>query len=284
VKRRITILLAWFERRDAIPALLGFRMPQPADDVRLHEARYEAARAALLARPPFGLPAPQLEPLPDVIADRGALAVERMRAYGHPRVRAGVLDLTRVLSFQKAITLDDIADRVAAAQPDDWPALAAITLPDPKRFDDEMVHGTFDRDGKGVTITSFNPNLRVGPIQQIVGAVPEAGQLVGFSIAFGSPYVHVVEYKGRCFLKDGYHRTYGLLARGITRVPCLYEQARSFSDVHSGGTTHVTQEYLLGDHPPLLTDALEPLLTETVEQQLFRKVVRIRAEEFVVPV
>jgi hypothetical protein len=101
---------------------------------------------------------------------------------------------------------------------------------------------------------------------------------------FGTGHVHVVEYKGRHFLKDGYHRCYGLLARGITRVPAIYERARSFADVHSGGTTFVSQEYLLGTHPPMLTDFHCPAVSATVSQQAFRKVVRIRAEEFVVNV
>jgi hypothetical protein len=286
LNRPLRVLLAWFERKDAVSALLNFRLPEAGDDLRPLEAQYDAARAALAARPPFDEPPPLLEPLPETIAEHGRRIADRMRTATRdekpPReLDTGVIDLSRVISFQKAVALDALEGRVGAISQDDWTALANLCLPESTAGDDSL-RGTFDKDGKGITLTSFNPNLRVTPVQQIPSLSNEAGPAVGFQVIFGLPYLHVVEYRNRVFLKDGYHRAHGLLSRGITRVPCLWERARSFQDVYGGGSTFISQEYILGTHPPLVRDFNDTGVAATVQQQSFRRVIRIRAEEFVV--
>lgn len=286
--RPVQVLLAWLERIDAISALLGFRLPADGEDVSIHAATYDAQRAVMLARPAFE-PAPlEIVPLPASIAQRGEDLLRTLRPVAEPReftgsrLSAGVVDLTRLLSFQKAVSLEHIAQRVGTVAPDDWETLADICLPVMAAA--EELNGTFDKDGRGVTIASLNPNLRVGPVRTVTLPDAAASRLIGFTLMFGTPHVHIVEYKGRWFLKDGYHRCYGLLARGVTRAPVVVERARSFADVHGGGTTLVSQEYLLGSHPPRLTDFHDPAVSATVTQQALRKVIRIRAEEFVVNV
>lgn len=287
MRRPVQVLLAWLDRMEAISALLGFRLPAEGEDVSVHATTYEAQRAALLARPAF-VPAPlAIDPLPASIAERGEATLRTLRPAIETRdvatrLSAGIVDLSRLLSFQKAVNLEHITQRVAAAAPDDWDALAELCLP--AAAPDEELSGTFDRDGHGVTITSLNPNLRVSPVRTVTAPDGTASRVIGFTLMFGTPHVHVVEYSGRWFLKDGYHRCYGLLARGITRVPAIVERARSFADVHGGGATLISQEYLLGAHPPVLGDFHDPALSATVSQQVLRKVVRIRAEEFVVNV
>jgi hypothetical protein len=52
-------------------------------------------------------------------------------------------------------------------------------------------------------------------------------------------------------------------------------------DVHTGGTTLVSQEYLPGSHPPWLTDFRDPRLHHRHAAGI-SQVIRIRAGEFVV--
>ena len=268
-------------------ALLGFQVPEEDDDVSEPIARYEATREAMLSRPAFSAEPPEPEPLPREIEPRGELHLERLRAAesgnggSSHELTAGVVDLRRIVAFQKAVVLDSIEERIGDASQDDWGALADICLPEPS--DGENLRGTYDKDGKGLTLTSPNPNLRISGIRQL-GVGDDGGPIVGFHVQFGSPHLHVISYDGRCFLKDGYHRACGLLSRGITRAPCIFERAESFAAVHSGGTSVISPEYLLGTHPPLLPDFLDPAVSSTVEQQSFRKVVRVHAEDFVVHV
>jgi hypothetical protein len=281
MKRSVRVLLAWFDRREAVTALLGFRLPSDHENVDEQSERFDVLRAALLARPPVVLPPPTVEDVPPELEDRAASLLRSVAENGGSNgMRVAIVDLTRVIGFQKAVALDGIDERVSKASQADWGSLFDLCLPE-KEPDDNDLGGTFDRDGKGVTLTSLNPNLRVSPVQRLAGR--QGASTVAFALAVGSPYVNVMRYKDRLFLKDGYHRSYGLLSRGITRVPAFFSEAETFADV-TAGTSGVGQEYLLGTHPPLLNDFLDPTVSVTLEQQVFRRVIRIRAEEFVVSV
>jgi hypothetical protein len=284
VTRDVQLLLAWFERQEALTASIGFRLPEAGEDVSAALAQYEEQHAAMLARPALALATTVVQALPPELENHGRTVIESLRKTTRSRsqtqIETGLFDLNCLLSFQKAIVTDDIDARVAGASQDDWQSLADICLPLSSVRED--LKGTFDKDGRGVTISSLNPNLRVGPAQNISTSSAGHADMVGFSITFGSPHVFVAEYKGRLFLKDGYHRCYGLLKRGIRLIPALYERAQSFADVHSGSNSLISQEYLLGPRPPRLVDFLDPTVSSKVSQQAFRKTIRIRAEEFVV--
>jgi hypothetical protein len=284
VKRNIQVLLGWFEARDAIAALRGFRVPEAGADVSVEAAEFQRRHRAVQERLPYADRSMTIELLPAHLVSQGEAVIEAMlpqaTAEARSRFATVSVDLTRVISFQKAVTLEDDEARFGAIQAHNLDSLFELCLPS-QRVEEDLT-GTFDRDGKGVTITSMNPNLRLGPVQSVELPNSNGVKLLGFPLVFGSPYVHVVEYKGRYFLKDGYHRCYGLLRRGISRVPVVLQKGRSFSDVHGGGSSFIAPEHLLGEHPPMLTDFLDPAVSATVEQQAFRKTVRIRAEEFVI--
>jgi hypothetical protein len=287
MNRPVRILLPWFERREAITALLGFRMPSREQEADAASKEYDAARAALATRLPCSGEAPEVEPPPPEIADAAASLLKQLQASPWEKdrpcnLRVAVVNLRQVVAFQKAISLDGVAERVATVAVDDWRSLAALCLPNGDRIPEDELRGTFDKDERGMTITSLNPNLRassVRPLGQRSGA-----HVFGVEVVFGTPFVHVVEYQGRLFLRDGCHRTFGLLARGLDRVPCIVERGTSPADIHGGGTSFIGRETLLGPQPPFLTDFHDPAYSRTVEQQCFRKVVRIRVEEFVIPV
>jgi hypothetical protein len=271
------LLLPWFDPRESTAALLGADLPNPASDRSTVKALFETQRAVVEARPPFEPPEMPVEPIPDEIAATAATAIDVFSSVAMNRVaKPVIIDLRRVLALQKAIVLDGIEERVATACAGDWSSLAAISLP-PFDFDAQPISGTFDRDGRGITFSSPNPNMRPGPVRNVK---VEAGRLVGFTVLFGLPYIRVTEYKGRYFLADGYHRTYGLIEHGITKVPCLLESASSLGDVTSNHPGAISHEDLMGPHPPLLTDFSDPDVSITIQAQAFRKVLRIRAEEF----
>jgi hypothetical protein len=274
------VLVPWLERHDAVIALLGFRLPGEVDDISEPLARYDAMRAALNARLPFEPGPVEIHPLPAEIAGVGEAAVETVRKMvrdpGEIDVRAAMVDLRRVISVQRGVTLDAIEERVDVGN--DWVSIAALCLPSEAEAD-EKVDGVVDRDGKGVTFTSPNPNLRAGAIQSVISE--DGSREVRIPILFGTPYMQVIEYAGRLYLKDGYHRAYGLLSRGVTRVPMLHRTARSLAEV-SADRGFIGQEHLIGPRPPLLPDFLDDDVSVTVKRRAMCKTIRLRADEFTV--
>ncbi len=265
--RPVRILLPWLDRAQAVQALLGFRQATEADDLDPFMKQYDTQVAAVAARPPYDLP-PFLAPLSEE---------------SRKNIRLGIVDLWSLLSFQRTVSTYEIEKRVEHITVDDWQALADICIP-PEGYS-EGLQGTFDTNGKGVTFTSFNPNLRASAIQQLQRAElrgPGSEQFIGFNLSFGSNFVVVAEYKGRGFLQDGYHRTYGLIARGFRYVPCAWHKAGNFSDVVAREGSGIAQEHLLGAHPPFVKDFHSGEVSATVQQRAFRKVVRIRAEEILI--
>jgi hypothetical protein len=284
MKRDVRVLLPWLERREALVALLGFRMPLQNEDITALNTHCDLQYAALKARPAFDAPAPDIEPLPPELESIGqafmaSLAPAMVR---DKQIRVGIVDLTNVLSVQKMVAIEAAEKRVESISQNDWSRLMQICLP--AATTGERIEGVFDKDGGGLTISSDNPNLRVSPVQQIKRSAFQNDELIGFNVTFGFAHVQVTRYRDRCFLKDGYHRCYGLLARGIRKIPCAYSESQSFADVTDGSTLFISQEHLAGPRPPRVTDFLDPSLSATVQKQTFRKVVRIRAEEFVVNV
>jgi len=114
----------------------------------------------------------------------------------------------------------------------------------------------FDPDAKGITLSSLNPNLRVighvvqkTEVNQGAGGVMSATAL-GFLVKLGASFVQAVEYNGRWFVRDGYHRCYGLLANGITRIPCMLIHAVNFAQTGAEQPGFFSYEILFGDRPP----------------------------------
>jgi hypothetical protein len=70
------------------------------------------------------------------------------------------------------------------------------------------------------TASSANPNLRIASQVGPLPVVP-AGFALGFALTAGSSFMQVGRYRGRHYMRDGYHRAFGLLSRGITVVPAF---------------------------------------------------------------
>ena len=123
-----------------------------------------------------------------------------------------------------------------------------------------------------------------------IDVAPAPGQpatkqkFVGFGITFGAQYVQIAEYNQRWFIRDGYHRCYGLLRRGVEHIPCVFIRATSFEQLTGGQGGFFSYETLFGARPPFLKDFLNDAVSVTTMRMAIRKVVRISAEDFVVAI
>ncbi len=199
--------------------------------------------------------------------------------------RPAVVDLRKVISFQKIIYVDGLDERLAGASSTE--GLYELCIPETQP---PPPSGAFtDTDSKGFTISSFNPNLRIAG-GQLTGADVSPGpgvppvrmQAVTLLVYMGTSYLQVVRYRGRSFIRDGYHRAAGLLKLGIYDVPCIFIEAESFEQVGAPAGAF-TYEVLYGERPPLVQDFWQASVAADVSQVAVRKVIRITGQEFVVP-
>jgi hypothetical protein len=282
-QRSARVLLGWLPPKDAASQLLG-RDPGPQDELTAVNQLIASARSAVSLRPAtvFGDPV--------VAGDRALLEGVADR----PEVRASFpdvpwriewVDLTKVLSVQKMITTDGLDLRVAEAS-NDPAALVDLCLPAGQIVPPQG--GFRDQDGHGFALSSLNPNLRVAGshvAEVLVAPSPEVPpqkmQAFTFFVSMGASYVQVARYQGRSFLRDGYHRAAGLLRAGVTRIPAVVIDAPSYQYIAStpGLFDH---EVAFSDHAPKLSDFWDDSVSTDVLQPAVRKILRMRAEEFVV--
>jgi hypothetical protein len=151
--------------------------------------------------------------------------------------------------------------------------VAGVTLPSGPRQLPVVVTG----DNSGVTLTSPGPNLRVSgmAVAQGMNGAPQ----VIVDLTFGSPFFQVAEFGGRFFLKNGYHRAYGLLSAGITSVPAVLVHCRNYADTGATGPGFFAEHLMVGAKPPLMSHYFSPFAVE-FDQLEFSKTVRLRPDEF----
>ena len=106
--------------------------------------------------------------------------------------------------------------------------------------------------------------------------------IYGYFAIYGGPWMQVARLQSRWFLRDGYHRAYTLLKRGIERVPCVVVSAGALTDLGFVRPGFVAPEVLVGDRPPRVGDFINSEFAIDGSIVPVRKVVRIRAEEFVI--
>lgn len=72
-----------------------------------------------------------------------------------------------------------------------------------------------------------------------------------------NPYMEVASYRGRWFLRDGYHRSFRLLKLGICRVPVVVVYAETLAQMGATGSKFFAEETLFSRRPPLVKDFLD---------------------------
>jgi len=142
---------------------------------------------------------------------------------------------------------------VQQAAQDDMLSLARVTLPISTPAE---LPAQFDRQKNAWIHETSNPDTRiVGPFNARVEVAPGLFAMgYGFCIAVLPSFVQVVLYRGRYFLKDGYHRSLALLQKGIARVPVVFQEILESQNLEVEG--RFSDEIILGAHPPLLPDYL----------------------------
>ena len=189
-----------------------------------------------------------------------------------------VADLSRVCALQPVVFWDHAEERAQSATPGEMLSLAEVTLP--IRRKPEEIPLQFDQHRNTWMVVSRNPNLRIlgqfnSPVRN------ERGQDFigcGFLFAITPSFVQVISYRGKYLLRDGYHRSLGLLARGMTHVPVLFREFGEFENLGLGPGMLPEQAYL-GKRPPLLSDYLNESVSAEIHLPASQKMIVIQGME-----
>jgi hypothetical protein len=274
VERPARALIGWLDRAEA----LLFMNSRRADVVATpeQETQVDAAWAAVGARPPG---ADQAGVVDDAPPELGA-HLEQLRNYPpaaelfNQGWRLALVDISRVRGAQPIVHVDHAEERTAPASESDLASIAAITVPIQTPTE---LPGGFDGVQKAWVLTSANPNLRItGAWSGAVNGAPG----FGFHVALLPSFVRVANFQGRFILVDGYHRAFGLLRRGIARIPALVGEVATVEALGLPPAGMLPQDAYLGERPALIRDYLDDTVAADVRVPATQKVIAITGLEF----
>jgi hypothetical protein len=278
-KRQARALIGWLTEQEGALWIAGRQQVRAVDPA--HVATCQKARAVVAARP-AGLD--QTGVVTDLPAELQAHIAE-VRAHpwgalvladsGEPKI----VDLRRIRAVQPMVLVEDAVARVAGLAANDLVALARVTLPVPAATP-PLLPVVFDAAKNAYIISSANPNLRVvmpfnTPMQDANGAQMLG---VGFGLKQSESYLNVGGIGGRYFLRDGYHRAYGLLKAGITHVPALVREYASVAEAPLPAGM-LLPDLFLGDRPPTLMDYLDDAVSVDTFAPITTKMIVVQALE-----
>jgi hypothetical protein len=276
VERAARAPIGWMRAEDAHRVLMGSR-GDLAPDVTLIELA-QRARAAVAARPE-GVNQDQIitDCPAELAAHVGALrrnqAGAQMFAEGWD---VATVDLTRVCGFQPLVFSDKAVERVGVVDVADVASVGAVTLP---LGEGVQIPLQYDQIQKAWVASSANPNLGVIAAAGPIPTAPGGPLAFGFVLAVRQSFLQVARYNGRYFLRDGYHRAFGLLSLGITKVPAFVRELTAFEELMADPRVMLPQDAYRGPRPPVLPDYLDDTVSTTVRQPAIHRMVVIQALE-----
>jgi hypothetical protein len=271
LRRPARALLGWMAAEHG-ELLLAGQAGAAAPEVQ--RARVRETRDAVASRPAGIDQADIVSALPAELAGHAARleatpAGAEMRADGW---EIALVDLSRVAAFQTHVFTDTATERVAGLEPGDLQSIADLTLPVSGAAPASVQYDDFKQ---AYTITSPNPNFKV--VGQVSGPLPDGTMAFGFKVTMMASLVQVARFQGRYVMRDGYHRAFGLLSRGITRVPAYVRNFDTTENLAPAGM--LPQAAWLGDRPPLLRDYHDDRVAEPVSLPAQHRMIVIHALE-----
>lgn len=271
VQRPARGLLGWMGDGQARLFLSG---RQEVPETPEHIVRIEQARAAVSARP-VTLNQTDLvgDPPPELNSHIEALKQDtKAAAYFREGWTVQLVDLRRVYALQPSVFIDRAEERVASVDPANLGSIAGVSLPLPRPT---MLPVQYDHARNAWIFTSPNPNLRIAGQFK---ATSEGHSCFGFAVEVSPSFLQVALFRGRYVLRDGYHRSYGLLKRGIAKAAALVREFRTFDELGLPPGL-LNQEAYLGDRPPRLGDYFDDDVSAEALQPATEKLIVIQALE-----
>lgn len=186
----------------------------------------------------------------------------------------GIVDLRRLLAFQRRLVFDYEVRPLEIPQQQDWPALLSFSFGSARNTTYKMTVHRISGQLSDITLQSDNPDLQ---LRALTNSEPNGS--LPFSLYGGSPFFEVAEFRGRWFLRDGYHRAYRLLQAGVNHLPAVVIRARTIDEVGAKQQWFFNEEQLFSFHPPRVADFLEDGLVLHYQRPRLVKTISIRVKE-----
>jgi hypothetical protein len=250
------------------------------DSVKLGE-RTKWARAKLAERDRYAGTSALLEQETEEIQNLLKVAAQRedlQAEYENLDWTLAVIDIRRLLAFQRRLVFGFVSQAPILPERHDWPQLISLAIGSQRSTEHVVIHDRSEEDQLDIRLHSSNPDLRLRLHPKTKG-----GNLLPLSLYGGSPFFEVAEFRGRWFLRDGYHRAYRLLKAGVDRMPVVVIYARSIDELGATAPWFFNEEQLFSARPPQVTDFLDDNLILCYERAALRKVIRIHIEESLEP-
>jgi hypothetical protein len=246
--------------------------------------RVGRAHAAVAARGPLEAQSIVITDPPAELADH--IKELEAKAFYRPFLNEGwtvrVADLRYIRAVQSTIHIDHADERTRIARTADLRSLAGINIPTarPKEF----LAIEPSPEGRRWTLSCRNPHLRI--LAPYTADIDDSGyktKIFGFQTELAHSLVQVVHWRGIYVLRDGYHRSYGLLSRGITSVPVVYRELPD-NQLPVLGPGIFDPSIYLSDRPPMLPDYFEDVVSAPIEVRRTQKTFVIQAVELDLPI
>jgi len=272
VTRPARVLIGWMTEQEACLSLAKRQIQHAANPEYVQQAK--AAINAVQTRD-VGIDQDNLlsdapEELNDYINE--FKAQEDFKVFAQEGWDIKIADLSKVCALQPVVFSDHAEERTEQAQEQDLLSLAKVTLPIAGKA---PIPVQFDQNKNTWMITSRNPNLR------IIGHVslPVQGKTTcGFVVDITPSFIQVVLHRGRYVLRDGYHRSIGLLGRDINKAPVLFKEFAEYDGLGIGPGMLQGHAYQ-GDRPALLKDYLDESVSAKAYLPATQKMIVIQGME-----
>jgi len=268
-------------------ALIGWLAPDAAHNLLVSitggdvgaeiAARARSARECAAARKPVDQ-ANLVRTPPTGIGDHLAALRQHGQQIFDEGFRVCTVSLSQLFAIQPTIFTDYHDTAVESVEPTDTCGLAEITLPLAREAQLSVVGDVTQR---SVTLTSPDLNLQlVGPVPPQMGP---AGCILGFNSIVANSLLQVAHHEGRYFCRDGHTRALQLLKRGITTVPAIVKEFKSYAEV-APRPNLLPEAVTMGSNPPTLQDFLDERVSADVQLPMTRKAIIVSAIEIELPV
>ncbi len=277
-------LLLWsFIDNENIAGFLGSMTRLTPDEVRTHQVRWTEAYSKRLSLPPLEPrnlePAPLPESVKPYIDDLGSSPIFAVLRAQHPEFEIRLVPVDQLVCPLALIDNAYLEELRAELQGNDFQDYVRFALP--KTLSAALKVASSDPTMHSVTFISQQKTVAVGPVQLQQTA---DGLEVKFTIASTLAMIFVSQVGERLILKTGVHRSFLLAQLGIKQIPCIFVRESQLQNPLSAAYPSFHPGILLQPRPPLLTDLFDPSLSTEIPLHNTRKVIRISAEESIIPI